>query len=144
MQKKLKSKEIELDREGEKVSELSIVVTTVNNYFKEKVVKLRPDLDVSVEDSLSYTDEYLLDKTVNELEFKHVSLTCVRGIILNLTNTGALLAHGVDWPLLGDTARLLQSEVCEHGADRAGHNCTEPTKQRQNSCPSYHGYQHWV
>ena len=40
------------------------VATTLNNYFKDKVVTLRRDLNVSVRDSLSYTDEYLADKEV--------------------------------------------------------------------------------
>ena len=64
------------------------VATTLNNYFKDKVVTLRRNLNVSFRDSLSYTDEYLADKEVKEFEFKQVSCTYVKRIIRGLANTG--------------------------------------------------------
>ena len=38
------------------MSEPGRVANLLNSYFKEKVVKLRSGLDVSVEKSLEYTD----------------------------------------------------------------------------------------
>ena len=55
---------IELVIDGEKITDPMKVATTLNNYFKDKVVTLRRDLNVSVRDSLSYTDKYLADKEV--------------------------------------------------------------------------------
>lgn len=111
LNKKAKSQDIELNLDGEKVSEPSIVAKTLNNYFKEKVVKLRADLDVSVADSLSYTDEYLLDKEVKEFEFKQVSRTYVKGIIRNLTNTGALGRDGLGTKLIKRYRHVLAGPI---------------------------------
>ena len=80
---------IELEIDGELVDEPNKVATTLNEYFRDKVVNLRKKLKCSVEESLDYTDEYLQDKTIKDFEFKQVSRTYVKGIIRNLANTGA-------------------------------------------------------
>ena len=109
--KKAKSNEIELNIDGELISEPSIVSNKLNNYFKEKVVNLRANLNVSVEDSLSYTDEYLLDKEVKEFEFKQVSRTYVKSIIRNLSNTGALGRDGLGTKLIKRYRHVLTGPI---------------------------------
>ena len=94
---KLKSKkgntgnaDIELNIGDDLVKEPKQVAETLNNYFKDKVVKLREGLKISVEDSLSYTDEYLQGREVKDFEFHQVSRPYVKSIIRQMSNTGAL------------------------------------------------------
>ena len=76
------------------------VSNTLNNYFKDKVVNLRKDLDCSVSKSLSYTDEYLAGKEVGNFEFHQVSRTYVKSIIRKLENTGATGRDGISTEVL--------------------------------------------
>ena len=68
--------------------------------FKDKVVNLRKDLKVSVDDSLKYTDEYLEGKNFDNYEFKQVSRTYVKSVIRNLKNTGATGRDGISTEVL--------------------------------------------
>ena len=63
---KRQEEDIELEVEGKPVSEAKEVATSLNTYFKQKVVNLRSGLDVSVKRSLEYTDEYLGNKDIEE------------------------------------------------------------------------------
>ena len=98
--KKKGEQEIELEVDGELISEPNKVAHTLNSYFKEKVVNLRRDLKVSVEKSLKYTDEYLEGKEIPGYEFKQVSRTYVKSVIRNLTNTGCLGRDGISTEVL--------------------------------------------
>ena len=60
------------------------VAKTLNQYFKDKVVNLRKDLQCSVEESLKYTEEYLQDREIEGFEFHQVSRKSVKEIIKNL------------------------------------------------------------
>ena len=91
---------IELEVDGEKIDEPRAVACTLNTYFKEKVVNLRRDLNISVENSLSYTDEYLEGKEVGQFEFKQVSRTYVKSVIRSLANTGATGRDGISTEVL--------------------------------------------
>ena len=98
--KKKGEQEIELEVDGELVTEPNKVAHTLNSYFKEKVVNLRKDLDISVEKSLKYTDEYLEGKEIPGYEFKQVSRTYVKSVIRGLTNTGCLGRDGISTEVL--------------------------------------------
>ena len=92
--------DIVLDVDGEEVSDPHVVSRTLNNYFKTKVVNLRKDLDVSVENSLSYTDEYITGKEFEDFNFHQISTRTVKRIISNMTNTGALGHDGIGTKVL--------------------------------------------
>ena len=92
---------IELEVGGQLQTEPVKVATTLNNYFKDKVVNLRKDLKCSVDESLDYTDEYLRGKKeVEEFEFYQVSRPYVKNIIKNLSNTGATGRDGISTEVL--------------------------------------------
>ena len=95
-----KEQEIELNLNGELVTESNRVAHSLNTYFKEKVINLRKDLNVSVENSLKYTDEYLAGREVPGYELKQVSRTYVKKVIRNLTNTGAMGRDGISTEVL--------------------------------------------
>ena len=99
--------DIELEIDEELVSEPGMVANSLNSYFKEKVVKLRSGLDVSVEKSLEYTDEYLGKRDVEEYEFQQVSRKKVKQIIRNLTNTGATGRDGISTEVLKKYAHVI-------------------------------------
>ena len=61
--------DIELEINGELVSEPMKVANSLNSYFKEKVVK-----------SLEYTDEYIGEREVGEFEFSQVSRKTVKHV----------------------------------------------------------------
>ena len=81
--------DIELEINGELVSEPMKVANLLNSYFKEKVVK-----------SLEYTDEYIWEREVGEFEFSQVSRKTVKSIVRNLTNTGATGRDGISTEVL--------------------------------------------
>ena len=102
---------IELVVDGEKVDEPNKVAHTLNNYFKDKVVNLQKDLDVSVKDSLSYTDEYLADKEVTPVEFEQVSRKYVRNVIKCLRNTGAMGRDGISTEVIKTYSNVLTGPI---------------------------------
>ena len=75
------------------------------------MVTLRRDLNVSVKDSLSYTDEYLEGREVKDFEFKQVSRTYVKSIIRNLTNTGAVGRDGISTEVLKRFRHVLTGPI---------------------------------
>ena len=106
------AQEIELDVEdGRRITEHAEVAERLNNYFKTKVVKLRQDLDVSVDVSLAYTDEYLEGKNVKKFDFKQVSRPYVKNIIKNLTNTGALGRDQISTQVLKKFSHVLTGPI---------------------------------
>ena len=99
--------DIELEIDGEIVTEPAKVANSLNTYFKDKVVKLRSGLDVSVEKSLDYTEEYIGQKEVGEFEFSQVSRKTVKAIVRNLTNTGATGRDGISTEVLKKYVHVL-------------------------------------
>ena len=85
--------------------------TKVVEIFKTKVVDLRKDLEVSVDNSLSYTDEYLADKTVDKFDFHQVSRPYVKGIIKSLKNTGATGRDGISTLVLKKFKHVLTGPI---------------------------------
>lgn len=66
---------------------------------------------MSVKDSLSYTDEYLEGKEVEEVEFKQVSRAFVKEMIKNLTNTGAMGRDGISTEVLKKFKNVLTGPI---------------------------------
>ena len=106
-----KEQDIKLKVEGAEIVEPWLVAHHLNSYFKEKVVKLREDLDVSVEASLSYTDEYLNNRDVPKVEFRQVSTRYIKKIIMGLKNTGAIGRDGISTEVLKKFRHVLAGPI---------------------------------
>ena len=64
-----------------------------------------------MDDSLSYTDEYLKGRKIGECEFKQVSRPYVRRIIKNLSNTGAIGRDGISTAVLKRYTNVLTGPI---------------------------------
>ena len=95
-----KENDIVLEIDGEEHEDPHVVSKKLNDYFKFKVVNLRKDLDVSVDNSLDYTTEYVQGKKFEKFDFRQVSTRTVKRVISQLTNTGALGHDGIGTKVL--------------------------------------------
>ena len=118
--------DIELEIDGEMVTEPAKVANSLNSYFKQKVVNLSSGLDVSVVKSLEYTDEYLGQREVGEFEFSQVSRKRVKAIVRNLTNTGATGRDGISTEVLKKYVHVLTGPLT-HVVNMAVHFGVYPT-----------------
>ena len=102
---------IAIEIEGKVEEDPKLVARTLNEYFRDKVVNLRKDLNCSVEESLSYTEEYLKDRNIKEFEFKQVSRKYVKSVIRNLANTNAKGRDGIPTEILKKYANVLTGPI---------------------------------
>ena len=123
---KRQEEDIELEVEGKPVSEAKEVATSLNTYFKQKVVNLRSGLDVSVKRSLEYTDEYLGNKDIEEFNFKQVSSQTVKQVIRGLSNTGACGRDGISTEVIKKFKHVLTGPVA-HVVNMSIHFGTYPS-----------------
>ena len=121
---------IELEIDGKICDDPRIVADTLNKYFRDKVINLRKTLNCSVEESLSYTDEYLKGREVEGYEFHQVSRKYIKNVIRNLANTNAKGRDGIPTQVIKKYANVLTGPIT-HIVNMSIHFGKYPTKWKE-------------
>ena len=117
---------IELKIDGKLTDDPRVVGETLNKYFRDKVINLRKTLNCSVEESLSYTDEYLEGREIEGYEFHQVSRKYVKNVIRNLANTNAKGRDGIPTKVIKKYSNVLTGPIT-HIVNMAIHFGKYPT-----------------
>ena len=97
---------------GTLTSDPKVVAEHLNNFFLEKVNKIRevtpPDPDLA----LDYTRQYIGDKVINQMEFTMVNNEDIIKVIAGLKNTGALGVDQIPTGILKRFKGVLAPYIC--------------------------------
>ena len=111
MDKKNEDSKIEINIDGDLISDTHLESNHLNKFFKSKVEKLQARVQVDPAEALQITHDWFSGKKFGNASFKTVSTSAVRKVILRLKNTGSTGRDQIPTKVLKKFAYILAPAV---------------------------------